>query len=246
MPKERRQIAVYPDRFTLLWYAFLYLLGMGAIALCGYWVVTGTPPRSGTSLYGWVIALLGSLGLVGQIVGGGLAIFFMFGLAVVLICTLYRLIIRRPSVIVNSDGITDHCSLIAGGAGFIGWDEIAALWVTVRERHDLYHVTTVRRSHFVVLLHNEQAIVSRLHPLVREVSSRLHEETWSGRGYATVAAIRSGERISGGHSTSIWPDLERPQRVSSRISQTSATTIAPGAGVSPATPGCLPGGDLVG
>lgn len=167
MPKERRQIAVYPDRFTLLWYAFLYLLGMGAIALCGYWVVTGTSPRSGTSLYGWVIALLGSLGLVGQIVGGGLAIFFMFGLAVVLICTLYRLIIRRPSVIVNSDGITDHCSLIAGGAGFIGWDEIAALWVTVRERHDLYHVTTVRRSHFVVLLHNEQAIVSRLHPLVR-------------------------------------------------------------------------------
>lgn len=167
MPKERRQIAVYPDRFTLLWYAFLYLLGMGAFALCGYWIVTGTYRQSGNPMYGWIFGLLGSLGLVGQIVGGGLALFFMFWLAVVLVCTLYRLIIRRPSVIVNSDGITDHCSLIAGGAGFIGWDETAALMVTLRERHDLYHVTTVRRSHFVVLLHNEQAIVSRLHPLVR-------------------------------------------------------------------------------
>jgi hypothetical protein len=41
-----------------------------------------------------------------------------------LVCTIYRILVRKPSIIVDSEGIIDQCSLIAGGLGLIGWDEI--------------------------------------------------------------------------------------------------------------------------
>ncbi len=41
--------------------------------------------------------------------------------------TFIRLMRRSPTLIVNANGIVDHCSSIAGGRGLLRWKEIA--WV---------------------------------------------------------------------------------------------------------------------
>ena len=169
MTRPRPQIIVYPDRVKLLLYACLFLGAMGGTTLLGYWCVRGAFPGSGNPLGSWLPDLLLSLGIVGQIAGGLVALVLTLALAALLVCTAYRIVAKKPSVIVNSDGLTDQCSLIAGGVGMIHWDEIAALSVEVRKRSDIYQVSTVRRSYLVVILRDERPIVARLNPLVRKL-----------------------------------------------------------------------------
>jgi hypothetical protein len=45
-------------------------------------------------------------------------------LAVLAVALLYRLLVRRPTLVVGPDGIVEHGSLYATGAGLLGWDEI--------------------------------------------------------------------------------------------------------------------------
>lgn len=76
-------------------------------------------------------------------------------LALVLLFTLYRLLVRKPSVIVNEDGIVDGCSLIAGGMGLIRWDEIEAIVVYTYKKQARY---------VCVITHDERVLDN---PLVR-------------------------------------------------------------------------------
>jgi len=81
-----------------------------------------------------VFALIAIFGAFGRLVVGVFALALALLLAVILVCTIYRILIRKPSVIVDSDGITDGCSLIAGGLGLIRWDEIQVIMVNVHNR----------------------------------------------------------------------------------------------------------------
>lgn len=124
-----RQIVVYPSRARLLRYTLLYVVAIAAMLLFVYWSVTGNYPRSNNPRYDWVFALIISLGVFGRVVVGAFALALVLLLAVILLCTIYRILIRKPSVTVNSDGINDGCSLIAGGIGLIRWDEIEIVMV---------------------------------------------------------------------------------------------------------------------
>lgn len=125
----RRQIVVYPSRARLLRYALLFLIGILGMGLFCYWSLTGDFPQSNNPRYDWVFALIATLGVFGRLVVGAFSLALALLLTVVLICTIYRILVRKPSVIVDSDGITDGCSLIAGGIGLIRWDEIEIVMV---------------------------------------------------------------------------------------------------------------------
>jgi hypothetical protein len=64
-------------------------------------------------------------------------------LTLVLLFTLYRLVVWKPSVTVNADGIIDQCSLIAGGLGLIRWHEIEVIVIfAYNNRLEYIHVGT--------------------------------------------------------------------------------------------------------
>ena len=128
----RRQIVVYPGRARLLRYTLLYVVALFVFGLFCYWSVTGDFPQSNNPRYDWVFALIATLGVFGRLVVGAFSLALALLLAVILVCTIYRLLVRKPSVIVDSDGITDGCSLIAAGIGRIRWDEIQVIMVDVR------------------------------------------------------------------------------------------------------------------
>ena len=156
----RPQIVVYPSRGRLLRYALLYVVGIFAFGLFLYWSVIGSYPQTNNPRGDWIFALAASLGVVGRIGIGILSLAVALLLAVILVCTLYRILVRKPSIIVDADGITDGCSLIAGGVGLIRWDEIEI--VTVH--------TYNKRTRFVCVMPRDAAdyLRRRQHnPLVR-------------------------------------------------------------------------------
>ncbi len=122
MVDEGQQMVIYPDRFRLLGYALLYLVfvfvavGFMAGPMAGLTRAV-LPPYSLTHP---VQAVLGAC--VDVFVG-----VLVIMMAVILLFTLYRILIRTPSMIVTKDGIIDHCSLIAGGMGLLRWQEISAI-----------------------------------------------------------------------------------------------------------------------
>jgi hypothetical protein len=125
-----------------------------------YWFLTGDFPRSNNPRYDWVFALIAIFGVFGRFVVGAFSLALVLLLAVVLICTIYRVLIRKPSVIVDSDGITDGCSLIAGGIGLIRWDEIEIIMVNIHNR----------RAKFLCIMPRDAAAFLRLrqnNPVVR-------------------------------------------------------------------------------
>jgi len=97
-----------------------------------YWSLTGDFPQSNNPRYDWVFALIATLGVFGRLAVGAFPLALGLLLVVILVCTIYRILIRKPSVIADSEGITDGCSLIAGGLGLIRWDEIQVIMVDVR------------------------------------------------------------------------------------------------------------------
>lgn len=125
----RHQIVVYPRRGRLLRYALLYVVAFVVFGLFVYWSMIGNYPQTNNPLGDWPFALAASLGIVGRIAVGTFSLALALLLAVILGCTVYRILIRKPSVIVDADGVTDGCSLIAGGVGLIRWDEIEIIMV---------------------------------------------------------------------------------------------------------------------
>ena len=117
------QIVVYPNRIKLLGYALVYLVTADIFLLVCLLLASATasapPPPPG--VLGTVLAVIA---IVGSILIGVVMMALALVVAMALVCTIYRILVRKPSAILNSDGINDQCSLIAGGLGLIRWDEI--------------------------------------------------------------------------------------------------------------------------
>lgn len=132
--RARPHIVVYPSRGRLLRYALLYVVGIFAFGLFLYWSVIGDYPQTNNPRGDWIFALAASLGVVGRIGIGILSLAMGLLLAVILACTLYRILVRKPSISVDAVGVTDGCSLIAGGVGLIRWDEIQLVMVETHSK----------------------------------------------------------------------------------------------------------------
>src|SRR5689334_19643394 len=108
-------LVVYPRRLDL------------ALYVCAQTVVFGT------FIAGIVILFLhdsqdirASFGLLGA---GALAILGLYFIG----SEAFRLVIRRPAIIVNDEGILDNWSLLYGGVGLVRWSEIDILSRYVRK-----------------------------------------------------------------------------------------------------------------
>jgi len=75
-----------------------------------YWSLIGDFPQSNNPRYDWVFALIATLGVFGRLIVGAFSLALALLLVVILVCTIYRILIRKPSVIADSEGITDGCS----------------------------------------------------------------------------------------------------------------------------------------
>lgn len=115
MLESHRRIVVYPNRGQILRYSLLYLV---IVALISPLVVIWTQGLISASWMQRVVFLpLWATGACATI-----------GSGVLLPLTIYRVLVRKPSVIVTEDGIVDRCSLVAGGLGLIRWHEIVAIF----------------------------------------------------------------------------------------------------------------------
>lgn len=80
--------------------------------------------------------------------------------SLVLLCMLflfYRLLVPKPALIIDNEGIVDNASAIVAGAGMIRWNEIAAVL--------LYGAA--QQSYLVIVPHDMQALYARQNMLAR-------------------------------------------------------------------------------
>lgn len=81
-------------------------------------------------------------------------------LSLTVLCALllfYRLLIPKPALIIDNEGIVDNASAIVSGVGMIRWSEIAAVL--------LYG--SARQSYLVIVPHDMQALRTRQNVLLR-------------------------------------------------------------------------------
>jgi hypothetical protein len=153
----RHQIVVYPNRAKLLGYALVHLVVMDIFLSVFLLLVSATAsaPPPPLSVLGTVLAIIVT---VGSIFIGVVMLASALVAAVALVCTIYRILVRKPSAIINSDGIIDQCSLFAGGLGLICWDEIENIILYAYRKNLKY---------FCVLTHEKRAPASPLTRLFR-------------------------------------------------------------------------------
>lgn len=150
MVHQHTSIVVYPSRVQLAGYALLYAL----IA------VVGALPQI-AALKG--LSSLHSAPTLGWIAGESFALLLsVFGCLVdlLLLFTLYRLVVRKPSIIVSRSGIEDGCSLIVGGMGSVRWDEMTALY-------PLRWGSRGRHAYLVIVPAHEREVLNRRGPIIR-------------------------------------------------------------------------------
>lgn len=149
MIHDPQSIIVYPDRARLFGYALVYLVAEALMTLpfLANAKAVFSPYRATHPVETVFAACFGALVAV-----------LMLLLALLLVFTLYRILVRKPSIIVNSDGIVDGCSLIAGGKGLIRWDEILAIMLYAYNKRTVY---------LGVIPRDEQALFLRSSPLAR-------------------------------------------------------------------------------
>ena len=110
--EDSNGILIYPSRIKYLFFSFVSLIFtlMGLfIVLIGFHIDLGfidVSLREGHSYYFW-----GIIGTIGFIIFAAIFIYYT-----------YRLIIKKPSIILKKDGFYDHASGTSGG--FIKWSEI--------------------------------------------------------------------------------------------------------------------------
>lgn len=129
-------LVIYPRRLDL------------ALYVCAQTVVFGT------FIAGIVILFLhdsqdmrASFGLLGA---GALAILGLYFIG----SEAFRLVIRRPAIIVNDEGILDNWSLLYGGVGLVRWSEIDILSRYVRK-------TPASNQQFFVIFPDESVLARR-------------------------------------------------------------------------------------
>ncbi len=147
------QIVVYPNHVKLLGYVLTCSLAVAAFLLVCLLLASGTSAPS--PQLGGLGTVLAVIDIVGRILIGAVMLASALVLAVVVVCIIYRVLIRKPSAIINSDGIIDQCSLIAGGLGLIRWDEIENIALYAYRKNLKY---------FCVITHDKRTPAS---PLIR-------------------------------------------------------------------------------
>lgn len=116
------QIVVYPNRVKLLGYALTCSLGTAVSLFVCLLLVSGSRPVN--LQLGVLATVLAVIEILGRLLIGTVMLATALVLAAVVVCIIYRILVRKPSAIINSHGIIDQCSLFAGGLGLIRWDEI--------------------------------------------------------------------------------------------------------------------------
>jgi hypothetical protein len=114
MIQQPKPFAFYPNRGPLVGYALLYLTLGPLMTLFGLALLIGPiSPPAGANTFQVIISIP----------------LCVCGLFVCLLCplTIYRLLVRKPSVIISHEGVFDGCSLIAGGMGLVRWPEILGI-----------------------------------------------------------------------------------------------------------------------
>lgn len=106
---------------------------------------------------------------VGLVAAGGLIIFGLYFIG----SEAFRIVIRRPAIIVNDEGIIDNWSLVYGSLGLVRWSEIEVLSCYVRR-------TTISSQHFFVIFP---------HPSVLERRSWLQRFLGQGIRYSVPGTI---------------------------------------------------------
>lgn len=152
----RHQIVAYPNCAKLLGYALMYLSAVGVLLQVCLLLASGTsapPPQ-----LGFLDTVLAVIEILGRILIGVVMLALALVLAVALACTIYRILVRKPSAIIGSDGIIDQCSLFAGGLGLIRWDEIENIALYAYRKNLKY---------FCVITHDKRAPASPMTRLFR-------------------------------------------------------------------------------
>jgi hypothetical protein len=116
--QQPKPLVFYPNRTRLARYTLLYLTVGPLLSLFGLAVLLGWLwPFAGANVFQVIFPVV--LGISG----------FSCGLFVCLLCplTVYRLLARKPSVIISPEGVFDGCSLIVSGIGLVRWPEILGI-----------------------------------------------------------------------------------------------------------------------
>lgn len=149
---DGQTIVVYPSRARLALFAPLYLLVTGAVYLA-VTICDNGALRHGPGIVGLLSAACWGL-------AGTVFLLTLVSLVVIFVFTLYRLVVRKPAIVVNADGIRDGCSLIAGGMGLVRWHEIAGIYSFIYKRRPRY-------GYLVIVPTDADVILARRGPLAR-------------------------------------------------------------------------------
>lgn len=136
---DGQRITVYPRRRRLIISCILEAAILAGIA-CVFAFVRTDDPRL------WI----------------GLGLFACI-LIPVFLTTLYRTLIRKPTLVVGPDGILDDGSLLGSGVGLIRWDEILAVYPTTISS------SGIKRRYLVIMVTDFRAIRRRL-PLLKRLA----------------------------------------------------------------------------
>lgn len=141
---DGQRIAVYPRRQRLVINCMIYVAVLLVVGIIGYFTQWG----SGASTLGQIVAVL-CIGLLALLIVN------------YLLAHIYRLIVRKPSLVVGPDGIFDDGTLIWSGVGLLRWNEILAVTPDARKHGWVtYHYLSI-------LVTDLPAIRRRLSPLKR-------------------------------------------------------------------------------
>lgn len=143
---DGQRITVYPRRRRL------FVMGIGQAA-----ILAG---------FGWGLTFVGADN-VGLRIALGLCACLMVA---IFLATLYRLVIRRPSLVVGPNGLLDSGTLLWSGVGLIRWDEVLAAVPTTRSSG------WVKQRFLGILVTDLPRIRKRL-PLLKRLALR---NTYSG------------------------------------------------------------------
>lgn len=92
----------------------------------------------------------------------GLGSFGCLG-GVIFLATLYRLVIRKPSLVVGPDGILDDGTLLWTGVGLIHWDKILAVFPSTRS-------AGWTKQHFLTIMVTDLPEIRRQLPLLKRLA----------------------------------------------------------------------------
>jgi hypothetical protein len=138
---DERVIEMSKGKVTLL-----LVLGVMFAALCGWlWLLDDVEIR--TLRPGSNPAWIHGIGAMGALLSVGCTAF-----------VIRRLVDKRPGLVLNSDGMTDHSSYVAGG--FIPWSDIAGF--------GMYQVKRTRV--LTILLRDTEHYISRGGPIKRALN----------------------------------------------------------------------------